>query len=388
MNDKKGYKIICSAFLGILAAAMIVPLVGMLFYDAGEAARAEQRTLEPFPEFRIAYADGRTFGEHFESWFADHFAFRAEMVDANAAVMTEVFDSSPEDDVITGRDGWLFYAETAKDYLGERNSEEAVEKLVEFIKNEQKTAADCGAGYVFAVAPNKNSVYPEMMAQRYGAPRGESLLDRLTARLKEEGVTVCDLKEALISAKSRGDLYYSGDSHWNLLGSVVAFDALADAVEKEMTVRPNGTRRTPETLTNGTREDDLLKMVRPLNAIREEAFSQDSSPDLYTAAQRIRSLDDTKIVTAGKESSGLTLVMSRDSFGRALIKPLSESFAHSIFVRGNSFDIQKLAAEAQKAAGDKQPEGAGTVVIREIVERNLLTLVEEPEEVPKGKDGE
>ncbi|MBO7659329.1 MAG: hypothetical protein J6T65_08485 [Clostridia bacterium] len=383
---EKLYKIICAAFLGILAAAMIVPLAGMIFYDAGEAARAEQRTLEPFPEFRLTYADKKTFGEHFEAWFADHFAFRAEMVDADAAVMLDVFDSSPEDDVIAGKDGWLFYAETAKDFLGERFSEEDVEKLVEFIKNEQKTAAECGAGYVFAVAPNKNSIYPEMMAERYGSPCEESLLDRLTARLKEEGVTVCDLKETLISAKNRGILYYSGDSHWNLLGSTVALEALADAVEKEVSVRPSGTSRTPETLSAGAREDDLLKMVRPLNAIREEAFSQDSSPDLYTAAQRIRSLDDTKIVTAGKEPSGLTLIMSRDSFGRALIKPLSESFAHSIFVRGNTFDIEALAAEAKKAAVDEPSPGTGTVVIREIVERNLLTLVAEPQE--PAKDGE
>ncbi|MBP5766629.1 MAG: hypothetical protein J6X47_06550 [Clostridia bacterium] len=383
---EKLYKIICAAFLGILAAAMIVPLAGMIFYDAGEAARAEQRTLEPFPEFRLTYADKKTFGEHFEAWFADHFAFRAEMVDADAAVMLDVFDSSPEDDVIAGKDGWLFYAETTKDFLGERFSEEDVEKLVEFIKNEQKTAAECGAGYVFAVAPNKNSIYPEMMAERYGSPCEESLLDRLTARLKEEGVTVCDLKETLISAKNRGILYYSGDSHWNLLGSTVAFEALADAVEKEVSVRPSGTSRTPETLSAGAREDDLLKMVRPLNAIREEAFSQDSSPDLYTAAQRIRSLDDTKIVTAGKEPSGLTLIMSRDSFGRALIKPLSESFAHSIFVRGNTFDIEALAAEAKKAAADEPSPGTGTVVIREIVERNLLTLVAEPQD--PAKDGE
>ena len=383
---EKLYKIICAAFLGILAAAMIVPLAGMIFYDAGEAARAEQRTLEPFPEFRLTYADKKTFGEHFEAWFADHFAFRAEMVDADAAVMLDVFDSSPEDDVIAGKDGWLFYAETAKDFLGERFSEEDVEKLVEFIKNEQKTAAECGAGYVFAVAPNKNSIYPEMMAERYGSPCEESLLDRLTARLKEEGVTVCDLKETLISAKNRGILYYSGDSHWNLLGSTVALEALADAVEKEVSVRPSGTSRTPETLSAGAREDDLLKMVRPLNAIREEAFSQDSSPDLYTAAQRIRSLDDTKIVTAGKEPSGLTLIMSRDSFGRALIKPLSESFAHSIFVRGNTFDIEALAAEAKIAAADEPSPGTGTVVIREIVERNLLTLVAEPQD--PAKDGE
>ena len=383
---EKLYKIICAAFLGILAAAMIVPLAGMIFYDAGEAARAEQRTLEPFPEFRLTYADKKTFGEHFEAWFADHFAFRAEMVDADATVMLDVFDSSPEDDVIAGKDGWLFYAETAKDFLGERFSEEDVEKLVEFIKNEQKTAAECGAGYVFAVAPNKNSIYPEMMAERYGSPCEESLLDRLTARLKEEGVTVCDLKETLISAKNRGILYYSGDSHWNLLGSTVALEALADAVEKEVSVRPSGTSRTPETLSAGAREDDLLKMVRPLNAIREEAFSQDSSPDLYTAAQRIRSLDDTKIVTAGKEPSGLTLIMSRDSFGRALIKPLSESFAHSIFVRGNTFDIEALAAEAKKAAADEPSPGTGTVVIREIVERNLLTLVAEPQD--PAKDGE
>ncbi|MBO7504294.1 MAG: hypothetical protein J6U38_08000 [Clostridia bacterium] len=383
---EKLYKIICAAFLGILAAAMIVPLAGMIFYDAGEAARAEQRTLEPFPEFRLTYADKKTFGEHFEAWFADHFAFRAEMVDADAAVMLDVFGSCPEDDVIAGKDGWLFYAETAKDFLGERFSEEDVEKLVEFIKNEQKTAAECGAGYVFAVAPNKNSIYPEMMAERYGSPCEESLLDRLTARLKEEGVTVCDLKETLISAKNRGILYYSGDSHWNLLGSTVALEALADAVEKEVSVRPSGTSRTPETLSAGAREDDLLKMVRPLNAIREEAFSQDSSPDLYTAAQRIRSLDDTKIVTAGKEPSGLTLIMSRDSFGRALIKPLSESFAHSIFVRGNTFDIEALAAEAKKAAADEPSQGTGTVVIRAIVERNLLTLVAEPQD--PAKDGE
>ena len=54
----------------------------------------------------------------FESYFTEHMALRNQMVYADAKVQTGLFGESNVSNVISGSDGWLYYASTLDDYLG------------------------------------------------------------------------------------------------------------------------------------------------------------------------------------------------------------------------------------------------------------------------------
>ena len=357
-------KTLAFAFIIIIILLCLVPFFGMLFYNSENAGAAEQRTLAEFPKLIEEGTINLSFGSEFEDWFADHFAFRSELVNANSVLREKIFSTSSEDDVIIGKNGWLFYTETLEDFLGEEVlTEGQIEKLATVIRLERDFACEKGAGYVFAVAPNKNSIYPEMMPGIYGSAGKSSLLDRVNAAVSEAGVTVCDLKKALTAAKNEGQLYYKGDSHWNLLGSSVAYEALCKAIFSETEVEITVNSPSAENLSDGEREDDLLKMLHPLAATMEEKFSADNVSENYKTVGRMKSVDDAVIRTTCETGCDTKVLMFRDSFGRALIKPFSNTFSAVTYVRGTPFNIYDNTDE-------------NTVVIREIVERNIEKLLE------------
>ena len=51
-------------------------------------------------------------------YFSDHFAFRQELITADARLKAQVFATSAQPDVALGQEGWLFYGETIDDYTG------------------------------------------------------------------------------------------------------------------------------------------------------------------------------------------------------------------------------------------------------------------------------
>lgn len=371
----KATKIICICFIIVFTAAAILPFAGMIF-KREDAAQAEQRDPSPFPAVVSEKGINTKFGEQFESWFADRFAFRSELADLNGRAKLALFNTSSEESVIAGKDGWLFYAETLPDYCREeRLNDSQLSRLVTTLRLESDYAKSRGAAYVFAAAPNKNSVYPEMMGGLFSQNSGISLLDRLNAALEAEGIAVCDLKSDLIASKPLGQLYYTGDSHWNLLGSTVVWNSISEKVRSLTGVDLPESGRTLETLSHAAREDDLLKMVRPKDPETFEQYSLDSSEERYTVVGRMSGLDDMFINT--ECSSGvLRLVMFRDSFGRAMIKPLANSFGEAVFTRNTYYPW---------ARGDETD--AKTVVVREIVERNLTKLLETAPAVPAARTG-
>ena len=107
MTQKTKARIALTAFL----AACLIPSAGMLLLPQGEAAA--NQTLAPAP--RLFLEDG-SFNtqvlDEVTDYVADHFAFRQEMITAGAALDAAVFHVSSEEDVVLGREDWLFYRET------------------------------------------------------------------------------------------------------------------------------------------------------------------------------------------------------------------------------------------------------------------------------------
>ena len=159
-------KTVCRAFCGIFFALLWIPLIGMLFYPKREVN--QKQALSPFPRIQT---DGK-WNLHFLSelgdYFSDHFAFRWELIQANSLIKGKVFGMSGDDSVIQGTDGYYFYTDSLDSYQGrlsldQRELYSAARMLAliqEYVENQ-------GGKFVFAVAPNKNTLYPQYMPYYY-----------------------------------------------------------------------------------------------------------------------------------------------------------------------------------------------------------------------------
>lgn len=214
----------CAAFMLML----VLPLVFTNFRP-GVVSAIENRTLRPFPA--LFGGDGernKNFNPEFESWFNDHVGFREEMFTANAALQYNLFHSSTNSGVVTGRDGWLFYT-------GDNNLEIAAGEYPNFDENIladicrkqqyiQRALAAQGIEYVIILPSSKVSIYPEYLRGDFEIRK--TPVDTLADYLEENSsLKVVRLKQALLENKeANGELlYYQTDTHWNAYGTYVAY---------------------------------------------------------------------------------------------------------------------------------------------------------------------
>jgi len=182
--------------MGAFLAACLIPSAGMLFVPERTAAANQQ--LAPPPS--LTREDGSFNPEVFQEvtdYLADHFAFRQELITADAALNAAVFRVSAEEDVTLGRDGWLFYTETVDDYLRTAPlSQRQLWASAHTLALVQEYVQDRGARLLFTVAPNKATVYPEQLPS-VGTPlAAQGNLDRLLPLLEAEGVPYAELRDS------------------------------------------------------------------------------------------------------------------------------------------------------------------------------------------------
>ncbi len=242
-----------------LAATLILcllPSVGMLWKHDEESA--ENRKLAELPSPRTEQGWNTDFLPELGEYFEDHFAYRQEMVTADAVLRSSIFGISTEDGVIDGKDGWLYYKDSLDDYLGTNPlSDRAVYNIARTLRMIQDYVESSGRNFLFTVAPNKNSLYGEFMPYYYGVKvSAEHNIDRLRSELDAQEVKYMDLYP-LFEAEDE-ILYHNRDSHWNNKGAAMASDALLEALEKE--------HRSLVDLEFEVRKDfegDLEKMLSP-----------------------------------------------------------------------------------------------------------------------------
>ena len=96
-------------------AACLVPSLGMV--SGGGERSSENRELAKLPEFIGEDGLNPEFLKEAGEYFQDHFAYRNQLVTANALVMGKGFGVSAADGVIQGTDGWLYYMSIFQGHL-------------------------------------------------------------------------------------------------------------------------------------------------------------------------------------------------------------------------------------------------------------------------------
>lgn len=341
------YRIFTAAFVLLC----LIPSVGMLCLPPTKAAANEQ--LAPVPQLQTP--DGSwnpAVLEEATDYIADHFALRQEMVTLNAALHTGLLATSPAEKVICGTDGWLYYTETLADYqhkpvLTEEQARETAALLAEM----QAYCEARGARFLFTIAPNKNSLYPEHMPGRYLQAEMPNHYAMLRPYLEEYGVHYADLF-TFLSAQDE-TLYLKTDSHWSNRGAALAHDFLMQQLELPHTAFA----QAPYTTAN-THRGDLYEMLYPAGKALE-AQQQYQTTFLYV--REPRTAEDILIETTKADAPNGRLLLCRDSFGNALHPFLAEDFRETVITRQMPYPLEQVQE--------------GDTVIIEIVERNLPNLL-------------
>ncbi|MDR1131178.1 MAG: hypothetical protein LBL15_02025 [Oscillospiraceae bacterium] len=341
----KAFDLVSITLFFVFSAFFLV--AGLLGFGAGNLR--ETRSAAPEPVLPDGSLNMRYTAE-LDDYFSDNFAFRGELINAYSGFITNTLNVSPVADVILGRDGWLFYADTLDDYLGydpmtEREVCAAARSLYLMCEYAEKN----GAAFLFVAAPNKNTLYPEQMP--FAKAGSQASLDLLLPALAGQAVGFIDLRAFLVSD---APLYYKNDSHWNLLGAAMAADAVNGALGVSSDFAKNMRQITVS--ENG----DLFEMLYPVSETCEPDYEY--APGFsYGYSPAFRSPEDISIETARENVPG-SLLMFRDSFGNALHTFMAESFGRALFSRSNSYRLDFIART-----------GASAVVV-ELVERNLAYL--------------
>ena len=270
-------------------------------------------------------------------------------------VLKDVFQTSGTDQVVVGKNGWLYYGETTGHFTGEnRLSEEELTGVLDYLEALSRYFESRGIQFVFVCAPNKNTVYPQYMPDNFLQAAGSDAA-RVAALLETRQVRSPNLVE--IFGKMDGQLYHQLDSHWNNRGAAIAADHILSLVGKDFSYS-----RLSYTMRYDF-DGDLAGMLYPDGLTKKDGQVYYNYVFSYQYLSTVRTMMEMEITTSREDQTG-RLFMVRDSFGSALIPFLADRFASCYCTRQR---MTKVLTEI---------EGYDVVVL-EIAERNLRNLLME-----------
>ncbi|HEX8136050.1 MAG TPA: hypothetical protein VF544_00525 [Pyrinomonadaceae bacterium] len=350
--------------IALFVLALYLPIMGTTIKIDASPTQQENRTAVPFPSLSLNWQMLREFPDRFKLYFDDNFGFRKLLIRWQAIAKVKWLGISSSKRVIVGREGWLFFA-------GERSlesyrrtdplSQEQLARWRQVLEARRDWLAQRGIRYLFTVAPDKHSIYPEYMPPGIVRLGQQSRLDQLIAYLRQHSdIEILDLRPALFEAKTRHRIYHLTDTHWNDYGAFVAYQSIIKEVTKsfpEVQPLPESALEVSRQQTTGK---DLATMLGLPDKFTEDDFSVRPRPE-FAAEIRGNASEPYELVVAEQKGSGLPrLVMFRDSFAAPLVPFLATHFSRSVFIWNKELNLRLIEAERPG------------IVIHEIVERYLM----------------
>lgn len=347
-------------FVATVGAILLVPAIGLVINTTNSAVPL--RALlpeEPSPAGLAALP--KRLDEH----IATHYGNRDELIEADAAVKAALGGESRR--VAFGSDGFLFLKDddVFSQVTGQRIDRA---RLANVAALATMMAEKYGNHFVFMVAPNKHTIYRNRLPAwaRKEPPVSERtlLMDILAAR----GVNAVDPTPALLARAESASVYWRSDTHWTPYGTIIAFDALAEALgmpEQKIDVDTVYSGQTPV-----EQSGDLLR-IAGLGETWPEMAPKRIGPDPFDASGLIGEDFPPGVETGGH------MLRHRDARTGPKVLVLGDSFTVGLFARL----LMRFAGEVlwlHHRTGRFDPrlvdEFDPDIVILAVVERHLASF--------------
>lgn len=195
------------------------PFVQYLFT---EKQNIENRTKAAHPEWTIE--NYQNYPTLCADYFNDNMPYRNLLIRLKGSIIYNIFGESVSDEVVAGKDGWLFFECTLPGYKKiDLYTQEELERICEKLKAAQSYFDERGIEFLIIIGPNKASIYGEdYLPEEIVRGDGVSKTEQLLAYLEDHtDLKVVFPQEELLIAKEQYPeypLYFHLDTHWNYLG--------------------------------------------------------------------------------------------------------------------------------------------------------------------------
>ncbi len=301
----------------------------------------------------------------FKTWFESSFSYRMTLVHCHARFKRDLLGVSPSNRVAFGDSDWLFY--TAENEVPcSRHalySKDQLARVTSTIKSNSEYCRQRGIHYIFFVAPDKHTIYPEYLPDNLRPRLSLSRLDQLMDSLKSNtDVDVIDLRPTLLEGKSHKRLYYLTDTHWNPTGAFIAYQSIISYMNQwypKLSPVPISKCKSKHVTFSGDLASftglQLKEQVQTIQEIHESTrFKAANGADVKSPRTRI---DELRSINSDAHIG--KLVMFRDSFATETIPHLAGHFRQGVYI-WSRYDANVIDKE--------KPD----VVIEEVVERDLM----------------
>ena len=353
------------------------PAIKMVFSDKVPYSFTEKRPLSSLPERPASIHELDAFFTGLSTYLEDHFGYRDFLIYRYQREVRKRFDIIAEvTNTHQGIDHWFYlgHSEMLLDFAGKRPvSTFQLQQWAASYQAKRKWLADQGIEYLLVVPPNKQSVYPQFMMERWQEIRGVSRLQQLQNAFPE--INDDELLDLATVMKQRDDetLYYKSDSHWTPFGAYLAYLQIAEKIEQKfpgVRLKKDFAFTAETTRTCSLPEHpcgDLTKMLLDFKPFEESFrnlvdFPSCAEKTLVNESVKVTSQKHRRPIEVACREAALKAIIFRDSFFVALEPFISENFLQAIYI-WNEFNQQDVEAVLREFKPD--------IVIEEIVERNF-----------------
>ncbi len=360
-------RLLITGFLAAISTPVLAMLLGL---DAGTNLHENRQRVRP-PSWPRNLRTLSAFPRRFESFFNDSFGFRETLIQWLSRAEVEGLGVSSSPQVIIGREGWLFFAGLgAREYLRatEPFRPEHLERWSRMFQERHDWLASRGIRYLVVIVPNKATIYPEYLPASANRVGHRSRFDEILEHLNlHTDVQILDMRASFLREKTKEQLYYRTDTHWNgrgaYLGSVEIVRALS-AWFPAMKPRPRSDYESVSIPHPGFDLAGILGLSDRLVDTADELVDR-AAPVVQRLPLECRmprgSTELQRPFAIEHEAPGLPRgVLFHDSFNVALAQFLPEHFRRLACVWKYTLDREVIERE--------HPD----VVIQELVERSLM----------------
>lgn len=306
-----------------------------VFSKPKELNFVEKRKFAPKPVFSQTTSI-KDYINKFEAYFKDHFGFRDEFIFVYSYVKYSVFKMSPSNQVLVGKDGWLFFTSESilTDWKGVSPFTSAeIKKWRAVIESRKRLADKLSIKYIVVVIPSNLEIYPEKLPSYLGTRAKETRIDQFFKAMNTEPkLPSLDLREALLKVKEKWGIWNKLDSHWAAWGAYYGYvEIVSKFLEPHLGI--HALKETDIAMTKEEQSGDLARLINLEGSLKNIVPVLDNSNADFKDRDPVRYKEHTQSrVTIHKNKKLPRALIFRDSFGEQLIPYLSQHFSEVVYL--------------------------------------------------------
>lgn len=212
-------------------ALLIVPFV-LMDHEQYKSSDIDNKTLTEWPGFKMETETIHTM----EDYVDDRIGFRSQAILAYTNASDKIFHVMVHPLFMYGEEGHIYYKDPSyvAAYQRLNTDPEYMDSFVNFLEKTNDYLSSKNIKFVYFLAPDKKSIYPEFFPKSVHVKQDESsVIEYLTSRLESTDIDYVIPYKELLAAKDDQVIYNQkyDATHWNEFGSYIGQKLLDEHIQ-------------------------------------------------------------------------------------------------------------------------------------------------------------